>query len=121
MKYCLLIALIALVSSSSNDYSLDVLACVLKNEKIYTQAIKIIEAIKTQDMSTIVSTFLSSYEVLKEVINECTQEKPTFRALEEDVKPIVCANQARYDKCKSKCKGMLHMICKKDCYNCWCL
>ena len=120
MKFGLIIALIALVSAESNDYSLDVLECILKNEKIYDQAIKFIEAIKTGDMSTIISTFLSSYEVLKEVITECTQEKPSFRALEE-VKPIVCANQERYDKCRANCKGMLHMICKKDCYNCWCL
>ena len=120
MKFGLIIALIALVSAGSNDYSLDVLECILKNEKIYDQAIKFIEAIKTEDMSTIISTFLSSYEVLKEVITECTQEKPSVRALDE-VKPIVCANQERYDKCRANCKGMLHMICKKDCYNCWCL
>ena len=120
MKFSLFIALIAIVSVGTNDYSLDVLTCILKNEKVYAQAIKIIDAIKTEDMSTIISTFLSSYEVLKEVISECTQEKPNFRALEE-VKPIICANQERYDKCKANCKGMLHMICKKDCYNCWCL
>ena len=120
MKFSLIIALIALVSVGSNDYSRDVIECILENDKIITQAMKIIEAIKTEDMSTIISTFLSSYEVLKEVINECTQKKPTFRALEE-VKPIICANQERYDMCKAKCKGMLHMICKKDCYNCWCL
>jgi hypothetical protein len=48
--------------------------------------------------------------------NNIQKEKnPIFRALKG------CVNQKNYDRCRSTCHGMLHLICKKDCYNAWCL
>ena len=114
MKYNLIIILIVLVIGTSNN-GLDIFACILKNEKIYEQAINIINSIQTKDFPTIISTLFSAYEVVKENVMQCIQEKPALRALG------ACVNQKYYDICKSTCKGMLHMICKKDCYNCWCL
>ncbi len=116
MKFSLIIVLFALVAgTNTSNNGLDIFLCILKNEKIYEQALNIIDSIQTKDVPTIISTLFSAYAVIKENVMECIEEKPILRTLSG------CVNQKYYDICISKCIGMLHMICKKDCYNCWCL
>ena len=91
------------------------MSCILKNDKIYDQALNIANSILTNGISNIIETIFSAYEIVKENVLQCFQEKPALRALGG------CVNQLYYDNCIAKCKGMLHLICKKDCYNCWCL
>ena len=116
MKLILTILLIALVTGSNvNKEGIDIFLCILKNEKIQEEVIKVLKAFETKDISTIISTVFSAYFIVKENVMECIDEKPALRSLSG------CVNQKNYDLCRSKCKGMLHLICKKDCYNCWCL
>ena len=114
MKFSLIILLLALVAGTNNN-GFEILSCILKNDKIYDQALNIANSILTNDISNIITTIFSAYEVIKETVLQCFQEKQTLRALGG------CVNQKYYDNCIAKCKGMLHLICKKDCYNCWCL
>ena len=116
MKYNLIILLITLVVGSNiNERRFDIFLCIVKNTKIQEQAINLFNSFKTGDISSIIPTVFSSYFIVKENVIQCFEEKPALRALSE------CVNQKYYDLCRSKCVGMLHMICKKDCYNCWCL
>ena len=54
MKPILTILLIALVTGSNvNKEGIDIFLCVLKNEKIQEEAIKVLKAFETKDISTI--------------------------------------------------------------------
>ena len=55
--------------------------CILKNEKIQEEAIKVLKAFETKDISTIISTVFSAYFVVKENVMECIDEKPALRSL----------------------------------------
>ena len=116
MKTMLIITLVALVVCGNfGENALDFIGCVLKNENIKTQAINLFNSFKTKDISNIISTAISVYLSVKDDIKECLEPMPALRSLGG------CVNQKYYDNCRKRCKGMLHMICKKDCYNAWCL
>lgn len=116
MKPILIILLIALVTGNNiQKEKIDIVLCILKNEKIKEEVINVIQAFETKDISNIISTVFSAYFVIQENVMNCINEKPTLRSL------TGCVNQKFYDRCRSKCHGMLHLICKKDCYNAWCL
>ena len=116
MKSFLIITLIALVACGNfGENALDFIGCVLKNENIRNQAVNLFKSFKKKDVSNIIATAVSVYLSVKDDIKECLEPKSTLRSL------AGCSNQEYYDKCKKKCKGMLNMICKKDCYNLWCL
>ena len=115
MKSLLIITLIALVACGNfGENALDFIGCVLKNENIQTQAINLFNSFKTKDVSNIITTVISVYLSVKDDIKECLEPKPALRSLYE------CINQKGYQKCREKCKGILHMICKRDCFNTWC-
>ena len=116
MKSLLIITLLALVSCGNfGENALDFIGCVIKNENIKNQAVNLINSFKTKDVSNIISTVISFYLSNKDDIKECLEPNPTLRAM------AGCVNQKNYDNCRQRCKGMLHLICKKDCYNAWCL
>ena len=116
MRSLLIITLVALVACGNfGENALDFIGCVLKNENIKNQAINLFNSFKTKDVSNIILTAISAYFSVKDDIKECLEPKPTLRSLQS------CVNQKYYDNCRKTCKGMLHMICKKDCFNAWCL
>ena len=116
MKSLLIITLVALVACGNfGEKALEFIECVLKKENIKNQAVNLFNSFKTKDISNIISTGISAYLSVKDDIKECLEPKPALRSL------AVCGNQKLYDNCKKRCKGMLHMICKKDCFNAWCL
>jgi len=116
MKPILTILLIALVTASNvNKKGNNIFLCISKNEKIREEGIKVLKAFETKDISNIISTIFSAYFVIKENVMKCYDEKPALRSLKG------CVNQKNYERCRANCKGMLHLICKKDCYNAWCL
>ena len=116
MKSILIIALVALVACGNFENSvLDLVQCVLKNENIKEQALNVFKSFKTKDFPTIFSTIISAYLAVKDDVKECLTPKPSLRRLSQ------CLHEDYYQRCRERCKGMLHMICKKHCYNCWCL
>ena len=116
MKSLLIITLLALVACGNfGENALDFIGCVIKNENIKNQAVNLFNSFKTKDVSNIISTAIFAYLSVKDEIKECLEPKPAFRSLQ------ACVNQKNYDNCRQRCKGMLHMICKKDCFNAWCL
>ena len=116
MRSLLIITLVALVSCGNfGENALDFIGCVLKNENIKNQAVNLFNSFKTKDVSNIILTAVSVYFSVKDEIKQCLEPKPALRSLES------CVNQQYYDNCRQRCKGMLHMICKKDCFNAWCL
>ena len=116
MKSTLIILLLVLFAGNNvNGELLDSLYCIFKNENIIEQALNIYKSFQTRDISKIISTVFSAYFVIEENVRQCFEEKPALRSLTE------CVNPKYYELCRSKCQGMLHMICKKDCYNAWCL
>ena len=114
MKSSYLFLFIALIAYG-NCFDFSIITCIITNENIQQQAINIFKAIKTKDIPTIISTVISAYFSIKDDVMNCLEPKPALRATAECQKPEL------YARCKEKCTGMLHMICKKDCYNCWCL
>ena len=116
MKSLLIIILVALVACNNNrENAKEFIECVLKNENIKNQTVDLFNSFKTKDVSNIISTAISFYLSVKDDIKECLEPNPTLRAM------AGCVNQKNYDNCRQRCKGMLHLICKKDCYNAWCL
>ena len=116
MRSLLIITLVALVACGNfGENTLDFIGCVLKNENIKNQAVNLFNSFKTKDVSNIISTAIFAYLSVKDDIKECLEPKPALRTLVE------CANKEGYNKCRKKCKGILHMICKRDCFNAWCL
>ena len=103
MKPILILFLIALVTGNNiKKEKIDIIVCILKNEKVREEVLNVIKSFETKDFTKIISTVFSAYFVIKENV-------------------MNCINQKNYDRCRSQCKGMLHLICKKDCYNAWCL
>ena len=116
MKSLLILTLIAIVACSNfEDQILDVFQCLLKNERIKEQIPKIINSFKSKDVPTIISAVFSAYQTVKDDVKECFSSKKSLRNLQE------CVNKEYFDICNKKCVGMLYLICKKDCYNAWCL
>ncbi len=116
MKPILILFLIALVTGNNiKKEKIDIIVCILKNEKVREEVLNVIKSFETKDFTKIISTVFSAYFVIKENVMNCINEKPILRSL------TGCINQKNYDRCRSQCKGMLHLICKKDCYNAWCL
>ncbi len=114
MKSLLIIALVALVACNNyRENAKEFIECVLKNENIKT--VDLFNSFKTKDVSNIISNAISFYLSAKDHLKECLEPKPNLRAM------AGCVNQKNYDNCRQRCKGMLHLICKKDCYNAWCL
>ena len=118
MKATYLILFLA-VFAYGNCFDIDTIKCIISNEKVQEQFMKVLEALKTKDMTTIITTVTTAYLSVKDEINKCLEPKPVLRALE--VQPVECAKPESYAKCKERCKGMLNMICRKDCFNLWCL
>ena len=116
MKSLLIVTLIAIVACSNfEEQILDVFQCLLKSESIKEQIPKVINSFKTKDVPTIISTCFSAYLAVKDDVKECLTSKKPLRNLQE------CVNKKYFDICNKKCVGMLYLICKKDCYNAWCL
>ena len=114
MKSLLIIALVALVACNNyRENAKEFIECVLKNENIKT--VDLFNSFKTKDVSNIISNAISFYLSAKDHLKECLEPNPNLRAM------AGCVNQKNYDNCRQRCKGMLHLICKKDCYNAWCL
>ena len=116
MKVLLIFTL--LILTSCNNYlekASDFLTCILKKENVIEQFLNVIKSFKTKDFSTIISTIFSAYLTVKDDVMECLNTKSTLRFLQN------CINQEMNQKCRSKCKGPMHLLCKKDCFNCWCL
>ena len=118
MKVSYLILFIALIAYG-NCFDISTITCIITNEKVQQQVINVYKAIQTEDFTTIITTAISAYYSVKDEIEKCFEPKPALRALE--IQPVECARPDSYAKCKERCKGALHMICKKDCFNLWCL
>ena len=118
MKSYYLILFVALIACS-NCFDFSTLVCLITNEKIKNEAMKVYDAIQTQDIQNIIVTVWSAYLSVKDEFDKCLEPTPSLRALE--VVAVPCSNEEEYGKCRERCTGMLNMLCKKDCYNLWCL
>ena len=114
MKASYFLLFLALIAYG-NCFDFSVITCIITNQNIQKQAINIYKAIQTKDITKIITTVISAYFSVKDDVEQCLEPKPALRAAAECVRPEL------YSRCREKCKGMLHMICKKDCYNAWCL
>ena len=116
MRPILILLLITLVTGNNIEKEkIDIVLCILKNEKVREEVIKIIKSFETKDITKIIKTIFSSYPSIKEDVMNCVNKKPIPIPETDCIKPKL------HESCRSKCKGMLHLLCKKDCYNTWCL
>ena len=118
MKASYLILFIALIAHG-NCFDISTITCIISNEKVQQQVVNVYKAIQTKDLKTIISSAIFAYYSVKDEIAKCFEPKPALRTLE--IQPATCARPDSYAECKERCKGTLHMICKKDCFNLWCL
>ena len=115
MKVFFILTLIAFISCNNFETVSKFVTCLIQKENLMGQVQNIIKSFKTKDISTIFSTIFSAYLALKDDIMDCLKTKPTLRSLQN------CERPDLYQKCKEKCEGPMHLLCKKDCFNCWCL
>ena len=102
MKAIYLLLLITLVSSEN------VFFCLLKNEKIMSQAMTIIESIKTMDLGNIFNKLVEIFPLVKDDVLACFNGEPKLKIID-------CCHQyfdrpLEYRSCQERYRR-LHIVC----------
>ncbi len=95
MKILLLVLLLAISRCSFPENILDIANCLLKSKKIKENIPKILEVIKSGDISQILFNGLSIFSEVKSEVTSCLSE-PTLTGLYDPT----C-----YPKCLNECKA----------------
>ena len=110
MKSFLLVAILAIVACGSvEDRIIEVVTCLVRNEKVKESVVNVVKAVKTKDLSTIVSTVVSAYRTAKDDVKQCLQFKPVLKG---------CGQ--KYFTCVDHCGIDLFGVCRKNCYTAYC-
>ena len=121
MKSYILIIISILSISSSYELKSSIIPkiqCLIKNEVINEKIIKIIETIKTKDISKIIYIIITEYPILKSEFDKCWNEKKV-----ELLFPMKLLKKTQKTKCIRKCyRGCSHIknhfkyvMCADDC------
>lgn len=111
MKSFLLIAILAIVACGSvEDRIIEVVTCLVRNEKVKESVVNVVKAVKTKDLPTIVSAAVSAYRTAKDDVKRCLQFEPVLKG---------CGKQ--YFTCVDHC-GPFDIFggCRKNCYTAYC-
>ena len=91
MKSFLLIAILAIVACGSvEDRIIEVVTCLVRNEKVKESVVNVVKALKTKDLSTIVSAAISAYRTAKDDVKQCLQFEPVLKGCGQ--KYFTCLN-----------------------------
>ena len=114
MKSLYLLLLFALISLSSNNTIEDKIKCLIQNEKIIKNVLKIIDSIKSgEDLSTILSKVFFAYNEVKDDIKNCLVNEPILKA--------GCRYEEQFIYCrKHSCEYMDDYTCMEYCYRKYC-
>ena len=114
MKSLYLLLLFALISLSSNNTIEDKIKCLIQNEKIIKNVLKIIDSIKSgEDLSTILSKVFFAYNEVKDDIKKCLVNEPILKA--------GCRYEEQFIYCrKHSCEYMDDYTCMEYCYRKYC-
>ena len=111
MKSFLLIAILAIVACGSvEDRIIEVVTCLVRNEKIKESVVNVVKAVKTKDLPTIVSAAVSAYKNAKDDVKQCLKFEPVLKG---------CGK--RYFTCVDHCPWTdIFGGCRKNCYTAYC-
>ena len=114
MKSLYLLLLFALISLSSNNTIEDKIKCLIQNEKIIKNVLKIIDSIKSgEDLNTILSKVFFAYNEVKDDIKKCLVNEPILKA--------GCRYEEQFIYCrKHSCEYMDDYTCMEYCYRKYC-
>jgi hypothetical protein len=114
MKSLYLLLLFALISFSSNNTIEDKIKCLIQNEKIIKNVLKIIDSIKSgEDLTTILSKVFFAYIEVKDDIKKCLVNEPILKA--------GCRYEEQFIYCrKHSCEYMDDYTCMEYCYRKYC-
>ena len=114
MKSLYLLLLFALISLSSNNTIEDKIKCLIQNEKIIKNVLKIIDSIKSgEDLNTILSKVFLAYNEVKDDIKKCLVNEPILKA--------GCRYEEQFIYCrKHSCEYMDDYTCMEYCYRKYC-
>ena len=73
MKIIYLLLLLTLVTSEN------VLGCLFRNQNIMTQAMKVVESLKTKDFANIINTVIQVFLAVKDDVVACFQDEPILK------------------------------------------
>jgi hypothetical protein len=112
MKSFLLVAILAIVACGTvEDRILEIVTCLVRNEKVKENVVNVVKALKTKDLPTIVSAAVSAYGATKYEVKKCIDFEPVLTK--------GCGSQ--YLRCVNHCAWDIFGVCRKDCYNAYCL
>ena len=110
MKSFLLVAILAIVACGSvEDRIIEVVTCLVRNEKVKESVVNVVKAAKTKDLPTIISTVVSAYRTAKDDVKQCFQFEPVLKG---------CGQ--KYFTCVDHCGIDLFGVCRKNCYTAYC-
>ena len=113
MKSFLLIAILAIVACGTvEDRIIEVVTCLVKNEKVKESVVNVVEALKTKDLPTIVSSVVSAYGAAKNDVKKCLEFEPVLTGSGCGREYLICVNHCGID---------LFGACHKDCYMAHCI
>ena len=96
MKAFLVILLLALATSKFPDDIIELVQCVLKNEKIKEVVPKVLVALKNGDFASPISIAFTSFPQIKKEIEECMYSEPVLEA-------STCLQLKLYQVCSRQC------------------
>ena len=110
MKSFLLVAILAIVACGSfEDRIIEVVTCLVKNEKVKESVVNVVKAVKTKDLPTIISTVVSAYSIAKDDVRKCLGFEPVLKG---------CGKE--YFTCVDHCGVDIFGKCRKNCYTAYC-
>ena len=110
MKSFLLVAILAIVACGGiEDRIIEVVTCLVKNEKVKESVVNVVKAVKTKDLPTIVSTVVSAYSIAKDDVRKCLGFEPVLKGCGKD-----------YFTCVDHCGVDIFGKCRKNCYTAYC-
>ena len=101
MKIIYLLLLLTLVTSEN------VLGCLFRNQNIMTQAMKVVESLKTKDFASIMNTVIQVFLEVKDDVLACFQDEPVLKRIDCCYKYI--GQDSLYKECQLdyKMKGIV--------------
>ena len=103
MKAFLIVLLLAFAACKFPDDLINVVKCIIRNERVKELLPKALEAVKNRDFLSLVQTAIAEFPKVKEEIKECLNSEPILT--------FECNNKILYE-CNAKCKNE---ACLRDC------
>ena len=107
MKPIILLFLLSLITCKT---TLDKIVCLVENEKLINELVKVVDSIKSKDFQKIISTLSLAYLNGKDEVKKCLSDK-------ENEPVLRIRNPAELKKCKTACGDKYYdEACIARCY-----